>query len=161
MQENTYSFRPATDDDMTVIAGFPQSEEELYYMFPKASFPLTAKQLAEAKQPRFEATVVECRGAVVGYANFYEAIPGKHCSIGNLVVHPLFRNQGVATFLIVTMEQLARQKYAASEVHISCFNPNTNGLLLYTKLGYKPYDIERRLKHNGDPIALVEMKKVI
>ena len=161
MQDHPYSFRAATDDDMAVVASFPQSQEELYYLFPKAVYPLTAEQLIEAKRQRFEATVVESNDEVVGYANFYEAIPGKHCSIGNLVVHPQYRGQGVASFIVQTMEQLAREKYAATEVHISCFDANTKGLLLYAKLGYKPYDIERRIKYDGAPIALIEMKKMI
>lgn len=161
MQHNRYVIRPAKEEDLEVIAGFPQNEEELYYMFPKAVYPLTAEQLLEAKRQRYDATMVTCNDEVVGYANFYEAIANQHCSIGNLVVHPQYRSQGVASFLIAAMEQLAHEKYNATEVHISCFDANTKGLLLYAKLGYKPYDIERRIKYNGDPIALIEMKKVI
>jgi len=161
MQRNWYNTRPAKNEDFQAIAAFPQNEEELYYMFPKAVYPLTAEQLSEAKRHRYEATVVTCNNEVVGYANFYEAIPDEHCSIGNLVVHPQYRSRGVATFLITAMEQLAQEKYNATEVHISCFDANTKGLLLYAKLGYKPYDIERRIKYNGDPIALIEMKKAM
>ena len=161
MLNNRYSIRPAEEEDFEVIAHFPQNDEELYYMFPKAVYPLTAEQLIEAKRQRFEATVITCYNEVVGYANFYEAMHGKYCSIGNLIVHPQFRSQGVATYLIASMERLAQEQYHAKEVHISCFDTNTKGLLLYSKLGYKSYDIERRTKYNGEPTALIKMKKVL
>ena len=105
--------------------------------------------------------VVLCEEQIVGYANFYEADYGDHCSIGNLIVHPQYRNQGVATYLIGKMERLAKDKYAAKESHLSCFEVNQKGLVLYQKLGYVSYALETREKGNGDCALLIEMKKLL
>ena len=42
---HTYTCRSVTIADFERIATFPQNEEELFFMFPQAEFPLTAKQL--------------------------------------------------------------------------------------------------------------------
>ena len=57
------------------------------------------------------------------------------------------------------MECIALQKYSVKEVHISCFNSNITGLLLYNKLGFVPYEIEKRFDRKSFPIALIKMKK--
>jgi hypothetical protein len=33
--------RPIEEKDIPVVCGFPQSEDELFFMFPKASYPLS------------------------------------------------------------------------------------------------------------------------
>ena len=37
--------REVRPDDVPTICAFPQSAEELYFLFPKATFPLTPAQL--------------------------------------------------------------------------------------------------------------------
>ena len=45
--------RPIAEKDIQVICGFPQSEDELFFWFPKAVFPLTPLQLQDViKRPR-------------------------------------------------------------------------------------------------------------
>jgi ribosomal protein S18 acetylase RimI-like enzyme len=100
-------------------------------------------------------------GEVVGFANFYEAEKGKHCSIGNVIVNSNCRNQGIGKFIIEIMEHIAVEKYDVSELHISCFNTNTKGILLYTKLGYIPYETEKRLNLQDEPLALIKLRKII
>ncbi len=157
--EPSIKHRPAEQSDMHIIANFPQSEDELFFMFPKANYPLTEGQLAEAASKRFHSTVITHNGEVAAFANFYEVVPGEHCSIGNVVVNPVFRGLGIGHYLINVMEELARINYGAKETHISCFNHNTNGLLLYHKLGYLPYFIEKRLDKENNPLALIMMRK--
>jgi hypothetical protein len=53
------------------------------------------------------------------------------------------------------MEHIAIEKYNVSELHISCFNTNTKGILLYTKLGYIPYETEKRTKIENEALALI------
>ena len=130
-------------------------------MYPKAEFPLTADQLQISINNRFDSTVVLLDSIVVGFANFYEAKLGQYCSIGNVIVNPLFRFKGIGTYLIDTMENIAIKNYNVAETHISCFNQNVAGLLLYDKLGYIPYEIERRLDKKSVPVALIKMKKRI
>ncbi len=113
-------------------------------MFPKADFPLTINQLKNTIKDRFDSTVVLFNNEVVGFANFYEVRESQYCAIGNVIVSPCFRNRGVGTFLINAMEDIGKKK-----------------LLLYTKLGYKPYEIEKYINKENEVSALIELKKVL
>nr|WP_320193513.1 GNAT family N-acetyltransferase [uncultured Desulfobacter sp.] len=150
-------YRPFFNDDLQTICSFPQNKEELYYFFPKATYPLTPEQLQMAIDQRSDSTVVEQNGNVVGFANFYHW-QGRTCCIGNVVVSPLARGRGVAEFLIKTMIHIAGIRHAAMFIEISCFNGNTAGILLYKKLGFKPFDIEERQGPTGKRVALIHMR---
>ncbi len=153
--------RPVEMRDLEQICQFPQNAEELFFMFPKAESPFTLNQLETAVGNRFDSTVVLRDGEVVGFANFYEIKENHYCSIGNVIVNPKFRNQGIGEFLIKTMESIGIEKYKVSEMHLSCFNANTNGILLYSKLGYKPYAVEKWIDKENKPIALIELKRKV
>jgi len=154
----TLSHRPATPADYPTICGFAQSAEELYYLYPKGQYPLTPAQLAEAVASRWDATVIERDGRVMAFANFYSCEPGVRCALGNVVVVPEERGQGVARYLIETMIALAVAKHHVTEVEVSCFNHNTAGLLLYPRLGFTPYAVEPRTDWQGLPAALVKFR---
>ena len=124
--------------DFGQICQFPQNAEELFFMFPKAEYPLTESQLESAINSRFDSTVILFNDIIVGFANFYEVKNSQYASIGNVVVDANYRNLGIGKYLIQTMEQIAIEKYSVSEFHLSCFNTNTKGILLYSKLGYIP-----------------------
>ena len=51
--------RPVKADDIKTICSFPLNAQELFYMFPKAQYPLTEAQLSKAITQRFDSTVVE------------------------------------------------------------------------------------------------------
>lgn len=155
---NKLSFRPVLNKDLEYLCQLPQSKEELFFMFPKADYPLSVEQLRTAIESRFNSTVILLDNKIVGFANFYEVKENEYCSIGNVIVSTNFRNKGIASFLIRTMESIALQKYNSREIRISCFNTNTKALLLYSKLGYTPYYIEERLDKNDNKIALIKMK---
>jgi hypothetical protein len=55
------------------------------------------------------------------------------------------------------MMQIAREKYRVKTIHISCFNDNLAGLLLYSSLGFTPCEIEERIDHHGNKVALIHM----
>ncbi|MFJ2489954.1 GNAT family N-acetyltransferase [Pseudomonas iridis] len=154
-----FTHRPVQATDVKTICGFPQGEQELFFMFPKAHFPLTEEQLHTAISQRFDSTVFEANGEIVGFANFYRAEHNGICCIGNVIVAPSARGQGVAGFIVTTMTALAFEKYQADEVQISCFNQNTAGLLLYPKLGFIPFAIEERPAPNGGRSALIQMTR--
>ncbi len=78
--------RPVTADDIKTLCSFAQDARELFYMFPKAQYPLTEAQLADAIAQRFDSTVIEAGNRVVGFANFYRAETGGVCCIGNVIV---------------------------------------------------------------------------
>ena len=150
--------RPVEEKDIQVICGFPQSEDELFFFFPKAAFPLSPSQLLDAITQRSDSTVVELGGEVVAFANFYRWEAGGCYSIGNVIVSPSARGRGVGRYLIEQMITLAFSKHQAAEVTVSCFNRNVAGLLLYPKLGFQPYAVEERQDKKGDRVALIHMR---
>ena len=150
--------RPVAEKDIQVICGFPQSEDELFFLFPKAVFPLTPTQLQDAIEQRSDSMVVELSGEIVAFANFYRWESGGRCSIGNVIVSPAARGRGVGRYLIEQMIALAFSKHQASEVTVSCFNQNVAGLLLYPKLGFQPYAVEERQNKKGNRVALIHMR---
>lgn len=149
--------RPVKADDIRTICSFPQNARELFYMFPKAQYPLTETQLSNAITQRFDSTVAESQNSIVGFANFYRAETGGVCCIGNVIVAQEARGRGVATFIVETMTALAFDRYDATEVQISCFNENTAGLLLYSKLGFSPFAVEERISLDSRRSALIHM----
>lgn len=151
--------RPVKAGDIKTICSFPLDARELFYMFPKAHYPLTEAQLSDAIAQRFDSTVFEVGNNVVGFANFYRAETGGVCCIGNVVVAHEARGKGVATFIVETMTALAFDRHDATEVHISCFNENTAGLLLYPKLGFLPFAIEERVAPDSRRAALIHMTR--
>jgi GNAT superfamily N-acetyltransferase len=95
--------RPVAEEDIQIICGFPQSEDELFFLFPKATFPLATSQLQDVIAQRSDATVVELDGEIVAFANFYRWEAGGCCSIGNVIVSPAVRGRGVGRYLIEQM----------------------------------------------------------
>ncbi|MHB8225991.1 GNAT family N-acetyltransferase [Acidithiobacillus sp.] len=150
--------RPVAEKDIQVICGFPQSEDELFFLFPKAAFPLTPSQLQDAIALRSDSTVAELDGEVAAFANFYRWEAGGCCSIGNVIVSPVARGRGVGRYLIEQMIGFAFSKHQAAEVTVSCFNQNVAGLLLYPKLGFQPYAVEERQDKKGNRVALIHMR---
>jgi len=152
-------YRDAAHEDFKIIAGFPQNPEELFYMFPKGTFPVTPEQLEQVAASRFSPTVVTESGEVVGYCNLYNVTAGGDCWVGNLIVHPARRGSGVATFLLQAIGERARTEYGCREIRLVCHNTNTRALLLYSHLGFKPFDIQVGEDPHGNRIARILMSK--
>ncbi|HEX4939420.1 MAG TPA: GNAT family N-acetyltransferase, partial [Candidatus Kapabacteria bacterium] len=74
--------RPARVDDLAVVATFPQTSDELFYVHPVAQFPLTAEQLLPNFQNRKGNTVIESSGAVVAFANYISVTEQGDATIG-------------------------------------------------------------------------------
>lgn len=149
--------REVTEDDIEQICKLAETREELFYCFPRATFPLSMADVRNSIQTRASATVVEKNGHVVAFANFYRWQEGV-CSIGNVIVSSGCRGTGVGRYLISYMTKLAFEKYHAETVTVSCFNRNVAGLLFYPKLGFRPYETELRVDYNGDQVALIHFK---
>ncbi|PYI54803.1 GNAT family N-acetyltransferase [Paenibacillus flagellatus] len=149
-----YVCRPATRDDFPIVAAFPQSEDELFFMFPSADYPLRAEQLeANARDRLFPTVVTDDAGAVAGYANIYGYTEGSHCSLGNVIVSPDHRGRGAARFLIETMIAKARDELRVPRLVLTCHHPNTRGMLFYDKLGFKPFGLKKITNRRGDVIV--------
>lgn len=152
-------FREVLEQDLPRLCSLPQSEDELFFMFPRAQFPLQPTELAHAIQQRQDATVAVLDGSVIGFANFYQWEHGGRCAIGNVIVAPEARGQGFGSALIEHMTALAFDKYQAQAVSIACFNTNVAGLLLYPRLGFQPYATEERQSKRGQRLALIHMQR--
>ena len=153
--------RPANADDLPAVVAIPQTADELFFCYPKGTWPFSVAQLADAVAQREASTVVLLDAQIAGFANFYQAKPGEYCALGNMMVAAWARGQGVAAYLIEQMEGIARQHFAAQEMRVSCFNANSAGLLLYPKLGYQVYGIEERRNPLGERVALVQFRKAL
>lgn len=159
MKKEKIVYRNLIPSDFEAICKLPQSAQELFFMCPKADYPLTKEQLENIIKDRFDSTVVLYDNKIIGFANFYEVKKTEYCAIGNVIVSYHFRSCGIGTFLITIMENIGKQKYDIQETHLSCFNANTAGLLLYHKLGYIPFEIERRTNKKNKISALIKLKK--
>ena len=161
MEKEKLTYRDFTSDDLETVCKLPRNKQELFFMFPKAEYPLTERQLEFAINSRFDSTVILFNNIIVGFANFYEVKKSQYTSIGNVVIDANYRNLGIGKYLIHTMEQIAIEKYGVSRLYLSCFNTNTKGILLYSKLGYMPCKIEKWLNFQNESLALIKMKKRI
>ncbi len=143
--------------DAQVIAKWPGSRRELFYFFPKADYPLMPEMLLKESERRIHPTVVTLSGKPAGYGNFLYKKGKEEAAIGNLIVNPVFRKKGVAHFLMETLMKVAFSVFNVVQVKISCFNTNTEGLLLYHKLGFVPAGWEVRQDYRGDKFVLIHM----
>ncbi|KAF1051738.1 MAG: hypothetical protein GAK43_02267 [Stenotrophomonas maltophilia] len=151
--------RPARIADLDEVVGFPRSADELFYCFPRATWPLTLDQLAEAVAQRRDSQVALYDGRLAGFVNFYQWAEGESCTLGNLMVAGWAREHGVASYLVGVMEDLARRHYHAQRLKLSCFNGNASGLLFYTRLGYRPTGIVERRDRHDERVALIQLEK--
>lgn len=149
--------RPVQFDDLAIICQFPQTPEELFFFYPKADYPLTVGQLILAIDQRTHPTIIEKEREIAGFADFYYWESGGCCKIGNVIVNPKLRGQGIAKYLIKAMIRKAREHYQANQVQVSCFNENVAALLLYKNLGFTPFDIEERVDKQGKKVALIHL----
>ncbi len=150
--------RPVAEADLPLICRFPRDQYELFYLFPRAIWPLDEAQLRRAISERTESTVATLDGRTVAFANFYQWQHNGVCSIGNVMVAPDVRRRGVGDYIVRTMADLAFERYAAESVQISCFNRNAAGLLLYTKIGFHPFAVEEKCDPRGNRVALIHLR---
>lgn len=161
MNDRLLSHRPAQADDLDAVVGFVHNADELFFAFPRAHWPLTRAQLADSCATRQGSTLALLDGRPAGFANFYQCQPGAFCALGNLMIAPWARGQGVAQYLIGVMERLAARDFQARELQASCFNQNAAGLLLYARLGYAVSGVVERQRHQGERVALVQFRKAL
>ncbi|ALU61364.1 GNAT family N-acetyltransferase [Pseudomonas syringae] len=153
-----FTHRPLEEKDVPLICELPQNADELFYMFPGATYPLTASQLGQALETRYDSTVIEMDGEVVGFANFSQCKFRGRCSLGNVIIAPKARSRGVGRFMITTMMGIAFDKHEATEMVASCYNHNVPGLLFYPRMGFRPFHIEEKRDKRGERVALIHLR---
>lgn len=154
-----FSYRNAKKEDFDLIATFPQNRTEVFYMYPKGLYPLDSEQLYLTSQTRQLTTVIEYEEEVVGYCNVYDLVEGEHCWLGNVIISPRFRGKGAGKYLINLMIERAKKELSVKELRLVCHNTNTKALLLYYKMGFKPYDMKAINDYNNDEIVGIKMTK--
>lgn len=148
---------PANPSHYNGILSLFQSPEELFLIYPSATWPFDLPQLNKLSQQRTDLTVAIDKNAVIGFANLYRNQSGEKVFIGNVVVADAYRGKGVGRRVICHMCDQVFEKYA-SEVHLTVFNQNTPALILYTSLGFKAYDLELRHTPQGEPVIAIHMQ---
>jgi RimJ/RimL family protein N-acetyltransferase len=136
-----YTIRPIEDRDLDTIIGFFAEEKDLRYSFPEAPYPLTKEFLQQSIDTRSDSSVVVRNGAPVAFANLFNIVHGEECTIGNVIVDKKQRRKGAAQFLIHAMVDIAVKRYHVGRVIVPCWSENTAGLMLYSRLGFRPYDV--------------------
>jgi len=146
-------------EDFQDICKLIKNEEELFLVYPNGSYPLTVSQIEELSEKRKDLTVMEKENEIIGFANYYDFQPLKFAFIGNVIIDVKHRYIGLGKKLVTHMLSTAFEKHNLPEIRISVFNSNTRALLLYSSMGFTPYDIESKIDSLGTKVALIHMKK--
>ena len=144
--------------DFNILNHFAQSAQELFYIAPFATYPWDAESFAESTTQRLSNTVFTENNAIIGFANYYDVEFSDKGFIGNVMVNPAYRRQGYGKQIVQHMIEMGFATHRFKEIHLSCFSANTAGLLLYRKLGFKPYAIEQRTDYKNESVALMNFK---
>lgn len=140
-----YIHRSLEDKDLKAISVFPQSEEEVKFISPRFSYPLTPNQIVDLLKDRLEPTVVLEQGTeeVVAYANIYGVdSEDSDCWLGNVIVSPKYRGLGASKYLLNVMLEKAKHILGVKTIRLACHNTNSRGLAFYSKYEFKPYDMK-------------------
>jgi len=152
-----FNHRPVVTDDFETISRFPQNQTELFFMYPKGTFPLTARQLEESALNRKKPTVITYQEELIGYCNLYD-VTKEDCWLGNVIISPSCRGMGVGSYLIRTMKEIAKQELQVNHFRLVCHNINTDALLFYAKLGFLPFGLKIMNDPKGKEIVGIKME---
>ncbi len=152
-------FVEAGKEHFPEIAHLVSSPEELYLVCPGGHYPWTVEQLSVLHAQRHNFTRAMVGDAVAAFANLYQVKPGESAFIGNVIVAEEYRGRGLGKALTKHMVDLCRDRYQAV-AHLSVFGFNARAMLMYTSLGFRPYDVEPRQNLKGETVALVHMRFV-
>ena len=154
-----YEFRSVIKKDYQGICNLLKDKKEFFLVHPHGKYPLSIDQVEELSQVRQDLTVAIENKNIVAFANFYNYEPGKYIFIGNLIVDRSCRGKGLGKAIVSHMIKIAFGKYQLPEVRLSVVNENTPALLLYSRLGFLPYQIDEKRNLQDQRVALIHMKK--
>ena len=143
-------FRPTQSSDLKYILDFNLSRTELFYFSPSTHYPLTLEQLEQQLCKHHESIVMLEEKEIVGFANFYKVDKHNIAFIGNLLIKPEKRKQGLGKQLLQYMIKYGFTKLHLKQVHLSCYQDNIPALSLYKSLGFKAYAYEDRPDLNAN-----------
>ena len=145
----------ASIDDLTEILELQirayQSEAAIYNDYSIEPLIETPLELQEQfKHKTFLKAVLD--GKIVGSVRGYSKAETVH--IGRLAVEPNFRNQGMGTLLIRSIEAYFPN---AKRYELFTGNKSINNLRLYNNLGYSEFKREP----GGDQIMMIYLEKIL
>ncbi len=158
-KHDMYQFREATENDFEAICKLVPNKEELFLMHPNGQYPFTVAQIQELSRVRKELTVAVFEDRIIGFTDFYDFNVDRFAFIGNVIIYRDYRGRGIGRKMISHMVKIAYEKYKLPEIRISAFNQNAPALLLYSSLGFTPYEIEEKQDWDGNRIAIINLKK--
>ncbi len=150
--------RISTDEDLQFIVQLPEDKISLFYMFPKATFPLTIEQLKDVIKSRFDSTVFLINDKIIGYANIYFYDDEKEPYIGNVILSKDYRGKGLGKEIVKTMIHKAMSNHDTNCVKIAVFKSNLSVYNLYKSLCFEEYKTEIRIDFEGNKQELVFME---
>ena len=153
-----FFYRDTLLEDLPSICLLPQNEEELFYMFPSATFPLQVKQMKEIYQKREGHTTFLYDNEIIGYANLYRLEDDDTPYIGHLILSKNYRGKGFGKEIIRIMIRKAYLLYKSDKIKIAVINENTHAFLLYTKLGFYPFKASLRFDKKREQKVLISMQ---
>ena len=151
--------RKIKKEDYAEVCKLMTSKEEFFLVCPRGTYPLTIEQIEELTKVRKELAVIEDNNKIIGFANLYDYEPMKFAFIGNVIIDKNHRFKGLGRKLISHMIESAFKSQNLPEIRISVFNSNTQAMLLYSSMGFVPYNIESKVDNSGLKVALIHMKK--
>jgi len=154
-----YAIRPVTDNDLAAVCGFIAGERETHYAFPDVSYPLTVAALRKLIESRSDATVLMEDGAPVGFADLFNITRNVQCSIGNLMIDKNHRGKGAGRYFIHQMIDIAVSRHNVTRIVIPCWSENTPAVLLYTRLGFRPFEIMIKNHNDSEAVPVILFEK--
>ncbi|WP_426446894.1 GNAT family N-acetyltransferase [Paenibacillus sp. S-38] len=154
-----FTHRPVEAEDFEKIRLFPQSKREQFFMYPRWSYPVSAEEMREVARGRLLPTVLVDGEQVAAYCNLYHAEGEEGLWLGNVIVSPAHRGRGAASTLLGCMMEQAKRELGAERLSLMCHSVNTAALLLYHKLGFKPYDWSAKTGPDGEKLLLLKLTR--
>jgi RimJ/RimL family protein N-acetyltransferase len=134
---NEVHVRPASFDDVPVIAELSPSAEDMRQAAPREMAPLDEEMVTQWMRERGSGFVLESNGRIVAYGELNENLEESNTYwIGHVMVHPRRRGAGFGRNLVGALLKHAMETLHAREVRISAFDDNPAALKCYRACGF-------------------------
>ncbi len=168
LNKQKLTLRVIKDSDLEKLLLFPKNTLELFYFSPSANTPFNLSQLKKIINQACESIVLEGQQQLLGFANFQLIKPHNIAFIGNLIIHPNKRKQGLGYYFLSHLIAKGFQELQLKEIHLSCYQTNTNALSLYKNLGFQAYAEEKcyvpddllKIQSQASTQTLIHLKRI-
>lgn len=152
------AYRAVRPEDHRRLVEFVAGRKEQFLVFPGSRHPFSVRQFAALLEQRIEPTVLLVDEQVAGFGCLYKLRAPRSVYIGNVMIDPDRRGQGLGRRMVLQLIDVAFRRYEVEQVRVSIFAHNTGALLACTRGGFRPYAVRERLDPNGNPVALLHLR---